>query len=205
MPMIDYICSDIECSDYAERFFHPSSVPDTIPCVECGQDMKITYAPSIAMRRPRSNALHFDPVVVHRRYNDEKKDYDYSFPSRNNELPDAGYERVEMNSIKEVDRFCRVMGNREKETRQFNITAEKQYWDDRTKERREKADTEMKRRGITSSRAGDMARQYVDQMRQKRYDKMMSKDVNFNNQAFSFDSSNRQEHRDIDTGWKARR
>lgn len=204
MPMLDYVCLKEECGEHIESFHFPSSIPDSIQC-RCGGVMVITYEPTIAMRRPISNAQLFDPIVVHRRLNPDNNDYEYHYPARHDEPTPSGYERLEMNTMREVDRFTKGRGEVERELNQMGLAREKAHFDQQIKARREHSDSEMRRLGIRPSRLTEVMRRRIDQKRDKRYSLLMNKDMNFHNQAMSFDSSNRQEHRDQDTGWKGRR
>lgn len=189
MPMYDFCCRN---DHHFERFFFSNrlhaALEEGIFCEECGEQAKQIFEPSITLsRRP---FVPFQPRVVHRKLDESTGRYIYSYPGRSDDPVDHGYERVELNTPSELDRFCRDRALELKEERQFNISAEKDYWDERRKETREKIRAELSRRGLGQSRLFDMVNQYLDSTRDKKYRDQLNHTPEFFNHAASFDQSN---------------
>ena len=174
-------------------------------CPECGIELSIglwPYCPhgSILNR----DAANFPPIVLHQ----DAATGEYSFPASASEPVPDGYRKIEIRNMREADRYVREIGSSERsklvEMRENN----RLYFEERRKETRERVDAEMRRRGLTSGRAlllRDRVRQYVDRKHAERYSSARSLDLNFHNQALSFDSSNRQGHSGPETNWRNRK
>jgi hypothetical protein len=193
MPMFDYVCSG--CGNRIERFsFRREDAPDITGC-DCGSNAAISDDPSLRMVRPR-NALRFDPIVVHCRLGPDGS-YVYSYPGNPNDPVDPGYEKVELTTISQADRFVKDRNSEEQELRRMQIGAEKAHWDERAKERRENATRELQKRlGKSNSRIGELVARAIDARREKKYRELENKAVNFHIQGIDYDHSNRAEYRD---------
>lgn len=202
MPMFDYHCINEECGIRFEAFSHPGHNPVTSECPSCQCHSPRELDPQVTMRRPASNALRFDPVIIDRRM--EAGEYVYSYPGSKADPLEPGYERIQLSNISEVDRHVRSVGGKEQELRSMNLQLERQAWDRRTKERREDTRALIARKGF-SGKYFDAVCQLVDRNREKRYRELENKQVAFHNQALSFDASNRQGHSSAETGWRDRK
>src|SRR5512146_1364783 len=109
MPrMLDYRCAS--CGhEVLDKFF--MEVPDVYPCPQCGAAMDRAWYVLRGQRAPWSDA---DSVVVFR-----DKDGGLRYPGRNDVPTPAGYERVVMRSLREVDKF----------ERQHNVVNEAMHYD----------------------------------------------------------------------------
>lgn len=205
MPMYDYLCDT--CGTRVEHFHHSGHAPDAIQCEgtgTCSGVMHLIFDVQALYSRPR-NATRFDSFIVHRKLDPDTGKYIFSYPPTRDTPPDPGYEVVEMKTIAEADRFCRDREAELMEERQAHLTMEKQYWDERTKSRREKIEASMRRAGISHSKIYDMVKQWRDQKRERRYSEMMRRPVNFHLQVLAYDSSNRPGHASPETGWKEKK
>lgn len=98
MRMLDLKCAD--CGAEVTDFF-VRAVPARIIHFECGGEMEQVYR-----LRPRdAQWSDRDAVVVYR-----KPDGEYSYPGRNDRPTPAGYTRVVMRSLREVEAFERRAG-----------------------------------------------------------------------------------------------
>lgn len=185
MPMFDFVCES--CGYHDDHFYHASDqVPDSLAC-DCGGVMRRTLDPNFTLRRPHSV---FRPIVVHRRLDPETGRYIYSYPGRPDDPTPEGYERVELCSLQQAERFCRDREQEVNEERQFYLEQEQAYWDERTKRRREEIRSRLKSIGIENSKVFDLVRQYVDKRREEKR-RQLKRRVNFYIQAIEFDPSNR--------------
>lgn len=97
MPrMLDYDCRSCGHS-IRDKFF--MEVPDVYPCPQCGAAMDRAW---YVLRGQRAQWSDADSVVVFR-----DKDGGLRYPGRNDVPTPAGYERVVMRSLREVDKFER--------------------------------------------------------------------------------------------------
>jgi hypothetical protein len=199
MPMVVYLCANGTCHDReSERFFHPTQAPpETAACEACAGTTHRSDAVEHTIKRPPSRAMRFDPVVVDRRKAADGS-WIYSYPGHSSDPVDAGYERVMLDNLSQVDRFVKDRNAEESELRKMQIHAERAHWDERTKERRDNTRQQLTKMGIGESRVFDLVNRFVDAKREKRYRQLLSRDTGFHHQAFSYDASNRQEYRDRD-------
>lgn len=202
MPMIDYTCAAEDCGMRFEAFHFPASIPATSPCPSCQKDAPREMDLMIQLTNRPTNALRFEPIAIDRVW--ECGEWKYSYPGANTDPVTPGYERIYLDTISASDRHIREVGGKEQELRTMQILAEKSVWDQRVKERREDTRALISRKGF-SGRYFDAVCRMVDRSREKRYKQLLSREVNFHNQAFSYDGSNRMPHTDITTGWKDRR
>ena len=196
MPMIDYLCN--ACGYRFENFYHEA--PDTLDCPhsECegGTARRINSLPG--EYRPRS-AQRFAPIVVW--VNNENPDV-VSIPGRSDEPVQAGYHAVEIRTIQEADRCTKHMNNVALRDTINQRAAEKQYWDEVTKERRDGIRARIRGNARAQALFAQVC-EYVDKKRDRRYSKTLDPRGHF--QALSYDSSNRQGHADEATGWRERK
>lgn len=148
-----------------------------------------------------TNAQRFDPVALDRRM--VNGEYQYSYPGSNTDPVSPGYERITLNSLREIDRHTKSESAKEQELRSLNLSAERDQWDKRTRERREATKDLIRQKGW-SGRYFDLACKKVDAAREKKYTELQRRQVSFHNQAFSFDASNRQGYRDDTVGRRGR-
>lgn len=197
MPMIDYLCDS--CGYRFENFFH-SDAPETQRCpyIDCPEGMAKRIHSLLGEHRP-TNARRFKPIVVW--VNNENNDV-VSVPGRADEPVQAGYHAVEITNMRDADRWTKHINNVSLREAINNQAMEREYFKEMTKERRE----------TIQARIGSDPRMnawfkaacaYTDARRDKKYSKPLDPRGHF--QALSFDSSNRMEYRDADTGWKGKR
>lgn len=98
MPLYEYECTDDACHWIFEQVRRISEREDPPPCPKCAAPTARIYLPS----RLYANACNIDPVVVHR-----AADGTYKMPGRSDAPVTAGYERVELRSIRDIERFER--------------------------------------------------------------------------------------------------
>jgi hypothetical protein len=197
MPMIDFLCDS--CSYRFENFFH-SDPPDQMPCphIECAGGVAKRIYSLPGEYRP-TNARRFEPIVIW--VNNENPDQ-ISIPGRSDEPVQDGYHAVEITDMRTADKYTRHMNNVALRDAINRRAAEKGYWDEITKERR---DTIRARIGDNPKARAlfEAVCKFVDQRRNRRYSKPLDPKGHF--QVLAFDSSNRQGYADADTGWRERR
>lgn len=195
MPMVDYLCP--VCDLRFEHFLH--APPDEHYCdnEECGGVATRIFSQPGEYRPV--NALRFDPIVVW--VNNENPDQ-VSVPGRWNEPVQEGYHAITITDMRAADRMATHMNNVALRDAVNQRAAEKQHWDDITRQRR--SDT-LARIG-SNPRAQAMFRAacaHADKIRNRRYSTTLDPRGHF--QALSFDSSNRQSFCDRSTGWKEKK
>lgn len=133
MPIIDYICANVECgtvdSTYIPSSQCGSSYPETetTSCSRCGGLSERNYSgasPSIGF---------LVPPVVH--YN--RRTGQYSIPGHRDDPVDPGYEKVEIRDMRMYSKLTRDVDAMERNKAQFLQAAEKEFFDARLKEQRE--------------------------------------------------------------------
>ena len=173
-------------------------------CPECGHEIQIGDWPFCDGSRHGSvypeYAQSFEPLVVDR----DPATGQISYPGSSKDPVPAGYVRERLSTIDQVDRFCRARSDEETSKRRDQIRAERDYWDQRIKERRAWVREEMKRRGFRG-RGFDAVTRLLDARREAKYSQLLSQEVHVVSDVFSFDSSNREPHSSAETGWRNRK
>lgn len=192
MPMADYRCE--ACGAVVERFFHHP--PEEVPCETegCPGPARRTFEPSIAMRRPRSMAQSFAPVVVHK-----DAQGNYRFPGSPDAAVPPGFERVELRTTAEVRRFERDVNRAEAERHDGAQVREEGFYAGFKAQQRAELRAAMAR---MSPAGRDFAREAMranDERPRGRFD------AGFYVESFSVDSSNREPQRDESTGWRTKK
>lgn len=165
-------------------------------CSTCGGKLYMgdwpfcTGNPHDHMPAYRAGMFDFPTVVVHRKLGEDGQ-YVYSYPGHANDPVDAGYEKVELSTRAQADRFCRDRDKEENELRAMQINGERDTWDEKTKERRKVAAEQLQERfGRSHSRIGELVQRYVDNVRAQRYQRLLSKGTNFHIKSMETDSRN---------------
>jgi hypothetical protein len=164
-------------------------------CNKCGKGLEIGDFPFCPHESiyPQ-HAQTFDPVVIHRNEAGEVR-----FPGRTDAQVPAGYEKVELRTLAEVRKFEREMNARD---RAVHASAQErsriQMEQLRLKERGELLQM-MQQMSPFGRDLTRVAIQATDERARKEYD------PGFRVEVFSDDASNREAHRDRETGWKERR
>lgn len=197
MPMIDYVCA--ACGYRFENFFH-SDAPASQPCphIDCAGGTAPCIDSLPGEHRP-SNSRRFAPIVLW--VNNDNPDQ-ISIPGRADEPVDDGYHAVEVRTIQDADRYTRHMNNVALREAINQRAAEKEYWDDITRERRDNIRARIRHNPRAQALFAQVC-EYVDKKRDRRYSKPLDPRGHF--QALSYDSSNRQGYADSETGWRERR
>ncbi len=162
-----------------------------LKCGTCGAELPDAQLASGIVRN-----VQMEPIVIHRRRLDNG-DYAYSYPGNSSDPVPDGYERVELSTLAQADRFVKDRNQEEQELRRLQIQAEREHWNERARERRENARVELERRlGKSHSQVGELVQRTIDARREKRYRELESRSVNFHIQALSYDANHIPEHRD---------
>lgn len=197
------------------------------PC-RCKKKRCIASRDEIVRLRGHSNRFAVDaapfkaPVVF------RAKDGTYRFPGSTNSketkrLERMGMERIELNTTSKIRRFERQMNAMENTKHQQFIAGQNAVFYAKQKESRDamRAAIATGRMVMVDSEKGSKTygRKYVGEVSEMQKDIMRQAmehtdrtrptgkgfDAGFNIQAFSYDSSNREEHRDVSTGWRGRK
>jgi len=192
VPVADYRCG--RCGAVVEHFFH--HIPAEIPCEteRCPGPAVRTFDPSITMRRPRSRAQPFDPVVVHR-----DADGNYRFPGSPDAAVPAGFERVELRTTAEVRRFEGDVNRRESERHDEAAARDQGFYGRLQTQNRSDLRAAMRHMTPLGRAVAEEAMRANDEKLRGRFD------PGFHVEAFSQDSSNREPQRDETTGWRPKR
>lgn len=174
-------------------------------CPECGAALNIGDWPFCNKTGVHGSiypddAQSFQPLIVDR----DVETGQLSYPGSASDPVPTGHVRETLSTISQVDRFCRDRSMEETEKRRLTIRAEREYFDQRTKERREQIRSVIAKRGF-SGKLFDMITQRIDARREKRYTDLLNREVHFFSDVFAFNSSNRNPHSDESTGWKSRK
>lgn len=196
MPMIDYLCGS--CGYRFENFYH-SDAPESQHCphLHCEGTAKKIY--SLPGEYRPTNARRFAPIVVW--VSNDNPDV-VSVPGRPDEPVQTGYHAVELTSIADAERMTRHMDNVALRDAINQRAMEKEFFDERTKERRDaiRARIGNDPRKMALFKA---ACEYVDRKRDKRYSKTLDPRGHF--QVFAYDQSNRMPYADAESGYRDRR
>jgi len=158
---------------------------------------KRTFEPALAMRRPRTDAQRFDPVVIHRDAAGNVR-----FPGAPDAAVPAGFEKVELRTVAEVRQFERGMDARERARFESGQAREGDFYAERQRKDRAELRAAMLR---MSPYGREFAQVAMEENDRKNAGRKTSYDPNFHVECFSMDSSNREVYRDERTNWKARK
>lgn len=176
-------------------------------CSECGQELQIGDYPFCKNGSGHesiyeSNAQRFDPIILHKSATGE-----YSFPGHSSDPTPAGFERIEIKNMRQAEHYTREINSIERGKMSDKRELNRLYFEEKTKDRREGIDAEMKRRGL-SGRALELAmkaRAYADKKHDRRFSSARAFGANFHIQALEFNQSNRMPYAGPETGYKDRR
>ncbi len=191
MPNYDFRCTRGHIFDYFTSF---ADVDKPIRCRHKGCRAQARYA--VISARESLNAARFAPIVVFR-----APDGSYRFPARSSVRTPAGMERVEMTNVQQVRRFENEMNARE--TARYNESQGRQREAYSFAQSHLRSDLRAKMR--TMSQAGRDFAEAAMRRNDARSSSSSSYEPGFRVEVLSDDRSNRPEHRDRDTEWKARR
>lgn len=170
---------------------------NTTTCSSCNNEIhfgQFPFCPHEYM--PGREPQQFTPIIVHRRLLDNG-DYQYSYPGQASDPVSPGYEKMELSTLAQADRFVKDRDREENELRTINLRAEQQHWDERTNERRKHITAALEERlGKSNSQVFDLVKRYVDGRRAQRYAQLNSRQTGFHSEVLSFDKSNRKEYID---------
>jgi len=170
-------------------------------CSACGEEIPIGGWPFCPHNSVYPEyAQHFTPLLFDR----DPLTGKISYVGDSSDPVPAGYVRESLTTLPQIDRFCRARSEEETAERRENIRAEKDFWDNRAKERREFINAEMARRGYRG-RGLEVIRRFVDARREANYDRLLRREINFFSDVGSYDASNREPHSSERTGWRQRK
>lgn len=175
-------------------------------CERCGAELVIGSYP-FCKGNPSDHdtirsewARRFDPIIVDR----DPATGKISYPGSAHDPIPEGHVRESLETIAQIERFCGARSQEETEKRRDFFRQEKEFWDNRTRERREFVRAEMAKRGF-KGKGFDAVTKLIDARRERKYDEQMRKEVHFFSDVIAFDSSNRNPHSSQETGWKNRK
>lgn len=175
-------------------------------CGQCGAELVIGSYP-FCKGNPQDHdtirsewARRFDPPLVD--INHETGQWHQPGSVHDTLLP--GYERKSLDTLAQIEQFCSARSAEETAKRRDFFRQEKEYWDNRIRERREYVRAEMAKRGF-KGKGFDAVTKLLDARRERNYDKEMRKEVHVFSDVLHFDSSNRESHSSAETGWKNRK
>lgn len=140
------------------------------------------------------DAQPIDPVVVHR-----AKDGTYRYPGSADAPVPSGYERIELRTLAEVDRFTKTVNQHERELIDQHVIHEEVLL--QMNEARNRSDLRMAMQSMTPAQRA-FARIAIERNNAHR---PRAYDPGFHLEVREMDASNREAHRDVRTGWKPRR
>jgi hypothetical protein len=167
-------------------------------CRACGHTLNIGDFPFCPHESVYAQpAQHFDPVVIHK-----DAEGNVRFPGRADAAVPAGFEKVELRTVREVRQFEHMMnvrGRAESEQAAYNRT---QTFDRESRVRR--AELLQRMPGLQPF-SRDLAKVAMQQREMRQGSKNKPFDVGFHVEAFSQNSSNRGAHCDESSGWQRRK
>lgn len=175
-------------------------------CDQCGAELVIGSYP-FCKGNPSDHdtirsewARRFEPMVV----DVHPTTGQISYPADAKDPCPEGYHRRSLETIAQIEQFCSARSQEETTKRREFFRQEKEFWDNRTRERREYVRAEMAKRGY-KGKGFDAVTKLIDARRERKYDEQMRREVHFFSDVISFDSSNRNPHSSAETGWKNRK
>lgn len=127
-----------------------------------------------------------------------------SYPGASTDEVPAGYYRRSLETIHQIEEFCNARSREETEKRRDQIRGERQFWDQRVKERREAVRALIAKQGFRGEGWEKICR-FIDARRERKYDDLMRRQVNVFSDVLHFDASNRESYSSEQTGWKQRK
>lgn len=167
---------------------HIYRVNGTPKCGRCTAELSITFDEGGYRAQP------FEPVVVFRDAAGNVR-----FPGRTDSSIPEGFQRVELRTSAEVHRFEREMNVRENAKHDIHAECEERYYNELERKNRRELREAMRQMTPQGRAFAEEAMRQGDKRPSGRFD------AGFHLPAFHYDSSNRAEHRDERTGWKARK
>jgi hypothetical protein len=143
--------------------------------------------------RPR-RAQNIDPVVVHR-----AKDGTYRFPGSADAPIPAGYEKVELRTLAEVDAFSKKVNQHDRSIIDRHVERECQQIEALEAQQRPELRAAMQRMTPAQRALAEHAIRVNNSRRPKGFDS------GFHLEIREMDASNRDAHRDVRTGWRGRK
>jgi hypothetical protein len=183
-------------------------------CPQCGQPIEVgdwPYCPHGSTREV--NAQRWDPIVVWQSNDDPEK---YSYPGMAEEPCPAGYHRVEIQDLRQADRFVSRVNDIERrkaeETRDMRYVLDDAGVQDRRREEDARGwvmrgdGTKFYVRGNARAEALlHAAREYADRRRGEKRSRHRNLDPHFHINILSFDSGNRNSYSGPQTGWREKK
>lgn len=207
MPMIDFVCDS--CGTRTEHFFLPSNIPDQVDCefIKYGSEAGDEEYPCSGTARridslpgeyqPR-NAQPFTPITI---WVSDTNPNQVSWPGNPNEPVQEGYHKVVLTDFNQADKIVRQLDNVKRLETEFDREMNKQYFDERTKERRDNIRAKIGGNARASALHKAVC-EYVDKKRDKKYSKPLNPGSHL--QIREFDRSNRMPYAGKETGWRDR-
>jgi hypothetical protein len=172
-------------------------------CSTCGDEMNIGDWPFCSGPGSHGSIFHrsaqgFDPIRVY-----EQPDGSLFFPGRNDgsDAP-AGAKPIDITTLQQWDKIEARENARQDSLLRDQVRAKQQRIDQTVKTTREQLYAELDKRGISRKNADEIIRDRDERRAKARF---FTPRANFTSEVFSQDSSNREAHRDADTGWKGRK
>lgn len=183
----------------------PSDVQGSVViCSSCGHELAIGDYPFCPHGSIFSeNATRFDPIVLFR---DGTTGEIYPATHTSDPTPDK-HERIEITNMRQADHYVKHFSAIERTKRVERGENTRLFFEERTKERREKMDGLIKSGKLTGRALwlAEKAREFADRKHDKRFSTARSLDSNVHFQALSFNSSNRMPYSSKETGFRDRR
>lgn len=186
MPTYDFQCQSETCGKVVEKILPIAQRNEPGPCA-CGAGLERVY-----LTTRQSEAQRFDPIVVHV----NPLTGEYRIPGAGDARVPAGYERRELGTIREIERFERHANKIERGKSDMHATREQNYIDHLQKDRRSELRQAMQR---MTPFGRDLARLAMARNDARR---PQTQDCGVHFEILHNDRSNRSEHRDVRTGWK---
>jgi putative FmdB family regulatory protein len=213
MPLYDFTCD--QCGSVAEYLFKYSELPPKMKCNECELGVA-SYTPTfwdcspIQTTRRIQNAQRFSPVIIHRDANGNIR-----FPGNTNAPVPEGFQKVELSTIQQVRALEKEVNTRDSVKAGEFHNARGKFLDGQLKENRRAVDEILaggtwqgvedgkivERRGI-SPRGQKILAQLREVSMQKQARGRSRVSPEFIVEAFTQDSSNREDHRDASSNWE---
>ena len=199
----DYVCPD---GHTTEKFLH--KFVDHVPCgfqtksgpctKECEYRPSFWYTSPIQTARRIQNAQRFPTVVIYK-----SKDGNIRLPGSNSIKTPRGYERVELTDLAQVRKFEKEYNQGERIKMQEHRAMKDKAFDANVKASRE-AMAKILPKFSDKGRAFYEAMKTGADMKREMERAKPTQDPNFYLDAFAFNASNREDHRDAGNDWGQR-
>jgi|SRR5215475_10510899 len=176
----------------------------TTTCKDCGHEIEIgeyPFCPHGSIRQ--ATARSWEPIVV---WASNTKPDEFSYPGQADEPVPDGYHRVEIQNLREADRFVARVNAIERAKAEGTRDLNQRFLDEQTRMRRREFDAKL--RGNLSPCGEALlraAREWTDQRRDQKRKVTRNLDPRFHIQVLSFDSGNRNSYSGPETGWRERK